>query len=290
VSGIGGKRRDLLLSLGVTSVGQLATADAEALASAMEDQGERHRDVAAELVAQARVQVSGTPRRRDPGAALPELATAPGVLLYDIEADPDARDDYLHGLVRLARQPDGWPDPARAARSPYHPLLALREHGEARLWRRLSGLLAHHPDWPLLHYGETEAISLLRLAERQGATEAERGRLQRRLIDVHQRLRRHWLLPVNSYGLKAVATWLGFRWSQGGVDGAHCLLWWRQWRQDRHRPGVPPRRAAQPLARIFRYNRDDSLATWAVARWLLEREPPSAASSSQRRRHEQFRP
>jgi uncharacterized protein len=77
------------------------------------------------------------------------------------------------------------------------------------------------------------------------------------------------------------------------VDGARCLLWWRQWRQDRHRAGVPPRRAAQPLKRIFRYNRDDSLATWEVARWLLEApEPasPSAATGSHRWRHEELRP
>jgi uncharacterized protein len=275
VSGIGGKRRDLLVSLGVTSLAQLAAADPEALAGALEEHGEQHRDVAAELVAQALVQASGEPRRRAPGDPLPELAAAPGVLLYDIESDPDARDDFLHGLLRLERRESGWPDASGAAKGRYHPLLALQEHGEERLWQRLSGLLERYPDWPLLHYGETEAISLLRLAERQGATEAERARLRRRLIDVHQRLKRHWLLPVNSYGLKAVATWLGFRWSQRGVDGARCLLWWRQWRQDRHRAGVPPRRAAQPLERIFRYNRDDSLATWAVARWLLEAPDPA---------------
>jgi predicted RecB family nuclease len=84
-------------------------------------------------------------------------------------------------------------------------------------------------------------------------------------VDVHLRLRRHWLLPVNSYGLKAVAGWLGFRWSQPGVDGARCLLWWRLWRQG---PGVSPA-GRQHLARIFRYNHDDGLATWAVAHWLL---------------------
>jgi len=273
VSGIGGKRRDLLLSLGVTSLGQLAAADPKALAQALEEHGEQHRDVAAELVAQALVQAGGEPRRRAAGDPLPELSNAPGVLLYDIESDPDARDDFLHGLLRLKRQADGiWPDPQAAAGAPFHPLLALQEHGEGRLWQRLSGLLERYPDWPLLHYGETEAISLLRLAERQGASEAERTRLRRRMVDVHQRLKRHWLLPVNSYGLKAVASWLGFRWSQRGVDGARCLLWWRQWRQDRHREGVPPRLAAQPLLRIFRYNRDDSLATWAVTHWLLEQQ------------------
>ena len=237
--------------------------------------GEQHAEVAEQLVTQARVQRDGVPQRREASAALPELATAPGVLIYDIESDPDARDDFLHGLLRLERRADRWPDPVGAAEAPFHPLLALQEHGEARLWRRLSGLLERYPDWPLLHYGETEAISLLRLAERQGASEAERAQLRRRLIDVHQRLRRHWLLPVNSYGLKAVASWLGFQWSQSGVDGARCLLWWRQWRRDRHRSGVSPRRAALPLERIFLYNRDDSLATWTVAHWLLR---PSADS------------
>ena len=111
-------------------------------------------------------------------------------------------------------------------------------------------------------------VGLLRLAERQGADEAERARLRARMIDVHQRLRRHWLLPVNSYGLKAVAGWRGFHWSQSGVDGARCLLWWRQWRLG----GRLPRRGRHQLGRIFLYNRDDCRATWMVARWLLEQE------------------
>lgn len=272
VSGIGGKRRDLLLSLGIGSLAELAASDPEQLATALEEHGEQHRDVAADLVAQARVQAEGVSRRLIAGPALPELREAAGVLIYDIESDSDARDDFLHGLLRLPRGPSGWPDAAEAVAAHYHPVLALQEHGEERLWRRLRTLLGRYPDWPVLHYGETEAVGLLRLAERQGAGEAERNRLRRRLIDVHRRLRRHWLLPVNSYGLKAVAGWQGFRWGQEGVDGARCLLWWRQWRFDRDRPGVPPRLAARPLERIFQYNRDDGLATWAVARWMLDQD------------------
>ena len=272
VSGIGGKRRDLLISLGIGSLGELAASDPERLAAALEQHGDQHRDVAPQLVAQARVQALGVSRRIDAGSPLPELRGAPGVLIYDIESDSDARDDFLHGLLRLRRGSGGWPSTAAASAAPYHPVLALQEHGEPRLWRRLRTLLARYPDWPVLHYGETEAVGLLRLAERQGADEADRRRLRQRLIDVHQRLRRHWLLPVNSYGLKAVAGWQGFHWQQEGVDGARCLLWWRQWRLDRGRPGVPPPLAARPLERIFRYNRDDALATWAVVRWMLDQE------------------
>jgi uncharacterized protein len=204
------------------------------------------------------------------------------VLLYDIESDPDARDDFLHGLVRLERGADGrWPEAPAPGEclGRYQPLMALQEHGEQRLWRRLSTLLTRYPDWPVLHYGETESIALLRLAERQGASEVERERLRVRLVDVHQRLRRHWLLPVNSYGLKAVAGWLGFAWSQKGVDGARCLLWWRQWREGSGGPRRPSRRAlSRKLQRIFRYNQDDSLATWTVVRWLLDQDdalPPA---------------
>jgi predicted RecB family nuclease len=265
VSGIGGKRREMLLAAGIDSLPQLAASDPHQLAETLAVHGDQHRDSAAALVAQARVQASGRPERlpAEGGAAadpLPELAVAPGVLLYDIESDPDARDDFLHGFVIVPRQADGtWPAQADPSWR-YQPLLALQEHGEARLWRRLQALLARYPGWPVLHYGETEAIALVRLAQRQGAREAELEQLRGRLVDVHARLRRSWRLPVNSYGLKAVASWLGFRWSQSGVDGARCLLWWRQWRRD----GGPAR-----LQRIFSYNRDDNLATWAVLAWLL---------------------
>ena len=342
VSGIGGKRRDLLLAQGITSLPELAGTDPLRLAEKLAVHGEQHREVAPQLVAQARVQAAGRPWRRAadgtqappaaplPGPLLPELQTAAGVLIYDIESDPDARDDFLHGILRIERDASGrWPLPvpgsagaarglvapsaaaaealAAAAEAPrpavddpfgphshpavqlpaigtgreqllarchYHPLLALQEHGERRLWQRLQTLLDRYPGWPLLHYGETESISLLRLAERMGASQAERLRLRSRLLDVHQRLRQHWLLPVNSYGLKAVASWRGFEWSQSGVDGARCLLWWRQWRMARGAPPLPGRparlRGRQQLARIFLYNCDDCLATWWVAAWLLE--------------------
>jgi predicted RecB family nuclease len=265
VSGVGGKRRDLLLGLGLATVADLAAADPEGLADQLETHGEQHREAALALVAQARVQVSGIPVRLRVGPVLPELERAPGVLLYDIESDPDARDDFLHGFVLLQRSIDGsWPE-AAAAR--YLPLLARYEHGEARLWRRLSALLQRYPDWPLLHYGETEVLTLVRMAQRQGASQAEQARLRARCLDVHQRLRQHWLLPVNSYGLKAVAQGIGFRWSQTGVDGARALLWWRQWRLGDPSRTSPARHDS--LRRIFRYNRDDNLATWAVVSWLL---------------------
>ena len=265
VSGIGAKRRDMLQELGILGLNDLASANPERLAVQMERFGEQHGDVARALVAQATAQRDGQVERLDPTLALPELQDAPGVLLYDIESDPDARHDFLHGFLRLPRQKDGRWDLAAAT---YHPLLMLAEHGEQRSWLRLQRLLSRYEGWPILHYGETETLSLRRLAQRQGASDAQLSRLKRRLIDVHARIRCHWRLPLSSYGLKSVAAWRGFRWSQAGVDGARALLWWRQWLGE----GPQRRGSRQGLAWIFRYNQDDCRATWAVAAWLLERD------------------
>ncbi len=265
VSGIGARRREMLQELGINGLHALAAADPEALAGRLVRFGEQHGEVARELVAQARAQRDGCVEPLTLEPCLPELITAPGVLLYDIESDPDARDDFLHGFVHLRRSSDGCWDLEGAA---YHPLLTLIEHGEAVAWKRLQGLLSNYPDWPVLHYGETESLALRRMAKRQGATSMELEALGQRMIDVHARLRRHWRLPLNSYGLKAVASWLGFRWRRHGAEGARALLWWRQWRgSGRHWRG-----STHNLRWILEYNHDDCLATWVVAVWLLQKD------------------
>ena len=274
VSGIGAKRREMLHEIGINSLQTLAAANPKDLAGQLKRFGEQHAAMAAPLVAQARVQRDGVVERLDALPALPELLNAPGVLLYDIESDPDARDDFLHGFVRLPNHGllnDGVPswDLTRAS---YHPLLVLQEHGEKRCWQRIQRFLATYPDWMILHYGETESLALLRMAERQGVSDKEQQALRERLIDVHARLRAHWQLPLSSYGLKAVAGWRGFKWGQSGVDGARALLWWRQWRGE----GVNARGSIHALRWILTYNRDDGLATWAVAQWLLSGDQPKA--------------
>ena len=168
VSGIGGKRQELLQELGIADRQALADAPTDWLMQQLDERGIQQPELAIELIAQAKVQQCGIaePLQYGNPDPLPELSDAPGVLLYDIESDPDARDDFLHGFLPLSRGADGRFEAAGSA--PYRPILALREpRGEDRLWLRLQRLLAAHPGWPVLHYGETEAIALKRMAERQ---------------------------------------------------------------------------------------------------------------------------
>ncbi len=265
ISGVGGRRLQILHELGIYKIKGLAEADPIDLANRLNNFGEQHSQIASKLIAQAKVQRIGLEERLLSGKSLPEIDNAPGVLLYDIESDPDLHDDFLHGFLHIKRNLDNsW----EIRKAKYHPLLVMQEQGEYQCWKRLRKKLSSYPEWPILHYGETEKLTLCKIAKRQGASDIEIAELQKRLIDIHSRLRTYWCLPTNNYGLKAVANWLRFRWNQEHLDGARALLWWRQWRGQ----GEGKRGKAKILQRLFSYNQDDCLATWEVTKWLLEQD------------------
>ena len=283
VSGVGAGRRRQLIRLRIPTIAELAQSDPSWLGQALVQQGhpgqaDHHNALATALVLQARSQQSQRARRR-PGAGFPvqnsltaRLHQAPGVLFYDIEADPDAHENYLHGFLIQTRL-DLAPEPTGVAPR-HHPVLCLPHHGDGRCWQRIHRLLCRFPGWPLLHYGETERIELHRLARRAGAGAAAREDLERRFVDVHNLVRQQWVLPLSSYGLKSVATWLGFRWRHPNAEGARAVLWWRHWRRHGHR---------HDLRRILEYNHDDCRATRVVAAWLLAQEQVHGLNSTEGR-------
>ncbi len=262
VIGVGAKRKEMLQNIGVKNIKDLANSDVSNLEQSLKKFGEQHGHVAKKLIEQAKVQVDKIPKRIEKSYALPELIDCPGVLIYDIESDPDQKEDFLHGFLCLRRIENGDWD---LQNSTYHPILTLPERGEVNAWKRVSKKLDSCKDWPILHYGETELITLCSLAKRQKIEEEEIDLISKRFIDIQSRLRKSWHLPTNSYGLKAVANWTGFEWRQKGAEGATALLWWRQWRQKRN--GYVGNKNS--LKWIFQYNQDDCLATWSVANWLL---------------------
>ncbi len=262
VSGIGARRDQILQEIGVQKLNELADLDPIKFSKELEQFGEQHVGVAKQLIAQAIVQRDGTCEKLEEGNALPEIISAPGVLIYDIESDPDAKDNFLHGFLRIKHKDDGEWDLRNAK---YHPLLMILEQGEAKSWQRLKHKLNNYPKWPILHYGETESLAIYRMAKSQGATQVELKELQKRLIDVHARLRKYWRLPLNNYSLKTIANWMNFKWTEIGADGPRALLWWRQWKNTKYKS----KKGVNKLNKIFQYNKDDCLATWAVAKWII---------------------
>ncbi len=265
VSGIGQRRSEILKELGIKDLEELAKSNPQDLRRKLISFGEQHCELAEKFIFQAKVQCANNPQRLKFSKVIPEISTAPGVLLYDIESDPDEKDDFLHGFLKLSKNDEG---DFNIEKSRYHPLLLIQEPGKSNIyaWKRIKNLIFKYPNWPILHYGETEAISLLRTANTHGASQYEINQIRERLVDVHLRIKENWCLPISSYSLKSVATWIGFRWSKERVNGARALLWWRNWRGG----GPKCRGNINSLKWIFQYNYEDTLATWAVALWLIK--------------------
>ena len=122
-------------------------------------------------------------------------------------------------------------------------------------------ILFSHKEWPVLHYGETEKISIINIAKNLNFSAQEIDSLALRFIDLHTLIRKSWILPLKKYGLKNVSNWLGFEWSQKNVSGSKALYWWIQYQITENEIF---------LKKIIQYNKDDCLATLKIAEYLIK--------------------
>ncbi len=265
VSGIGTKRELLLMELGINNIEDLSRIEHSKLSKKLRIYGTQHSDISKKIILQSQSRIKNKAIKIKPEIDIKDFEKAQGLFIYDIESDPDIKHDFLHGFIRLSKNINNSLDLKNIR---YSPLLNLNKDSESYLWERIKRKLNRHKDFPILHYGETEPISLLRLAERQGADIFEIETLRNRFIDIHLLIKEYWCLPVSNYGLKSIAEWIGFEWKESNVDGARALLWWRQWKKSRKLN----RMYSKNLNSIFNYNRDDCLATLMIAKWLLDQE------------------
>ncbi len=261
VNGIGAKRKNMLQEIGIQNLKDLASSRSIDLSKKLRKYGEAHERIASKLINQARVQINLRPKFLGKNKIMPELEFAPYILIYDIESDPDQKHDFLHGFTYIQRRKSGkWSlDDAK-----YKPILNIENDNEKVTWRKIKYRLKAFNGLPILHYGETELLSITKLARRQGESDKEIKNMTANFIDIHARLREGWLLPVSNYSLKNVSQWLRFQWKYKRSNGAKALLCWRQWKRSieiRHKE-------SNKLDWILKYNEDDCIATWKIAEWL----------------------
>ncbi len=265
VSGIGAKREILLNKVGINNIKELANINHNKLKEKLERYGTQHGAISKQIILQSQSQITNKAIRKNAEIELNKLKESRGLYIYDIESDPDIKHDFLHGFIRLQKNIK---NEISLKKIKYTPLLNLEKNTESFLWKRIIKKLNLNKDYPIIHYGETEPISLLKLGLSQGANPDEIEALKKRFIDIHVLIREYWCLPVKNYGLKSIAEWIGFEWKQSNVDGARALLWWRQWKKSRKINKMYSRN----LNSIFEYNRDDCIATFMIAKWLIDHE------------------
>ena len=265
VSGIGAKRELLLSKIGINNIEELSKVKHYKLKERLEIFGTQHGDISKQIILQSQSQAKNQAIKLNSEIELDNLKKAKGLLIYDIESDPDIKHDFLHGFIRLQ---DNIQNEIDLKRIKYSPLLNLKKDNEGFLWKRIKRKLNYHKDLPILHYGETEPISLIKFGIRQGASTHEIDALKKRFIDIHLLIKACWCLPVRNYGLKSIAEYIGFEWNQSNIDGARALLWWRQWKKSRKLNNI----YSKNLNSIFKYNHDDCIATLMIAKWLIDKD------------------
>jgi predicted RecB family nuclease len=220
--------------------------------------------VAHRLVQQAQATLQNRALASSPtnGSALllthTELPTAPVELYFDIEAAPDHNLVYLHGVLVVDRQ---------AQTQTFHALLAENQDEEGVIWEQLLELVWRYPTAPVFHFCPYEVQTVRRLAGEYNTPDSLIEPLVERFVDLHERVTRVAILPVESYALKPIARWIGFNWRNPDANGAQSIYWYAQWQATGDR---------SYLDAILQYNEDDCRATHRVKDWLVEFTQPEA--------------
>ena len=176
-----------------------------------------------------------------------ELPTSPTRIYFDIEGDPDRAFDYLLGLVVVA---DGVEQ--------RHSLWADSPADEPRIFRQFLDLMRRHRDAWLYTYGSYEA-DFLRRAGKAAGQEEEVTHLLTRTCNVLSVIHAHVYFPVYANGLKDIAGYLGFVWTEPDASGVLSIVWRRQWEETG---------AAGLKDKLTTYNIEDCAALRKVTEFL----------------------
>ena len=266
-----------LMSLGITTVAQLAEADVEDLLPRYLPLTQ-HRDRPEQRLRQA----ARRARMLANGVELERVSVEPiGVPRAAVEVDLDIEtaDDgsvYLWGA--LLTGVDGAAESRYVQFSRFEAMAGRTEFELAEeLAEWLLAMVARHPRLRVFHYSDYETVHLHRLAERSGSPALQEAcRLIRtHFVDLFSYVRDNFV-GVDGLGLKVVATrGAKFAWRDEEPGGLASQSWFRE-----AVGGPTPEARAAARERVLQYNEDDVRATFAVRQWLTALDAAPADGSA----------
>ncbi len=256
IDGIGAKTALLLKTNGISNTQTLASYSEKKLGEKLSKFNDQKYEKASIFVKQAQAYISGKPyyifNKNNTNDLLEKKFS--GFFIFDIESNPDDKHDFLYGFLKINNLFTKKEDLV------YEPILNLKNN-KVESYRQIIKILFSQKEWPVLHYGETEKIAIINIAKKLNFSFEEIDSLTSRFIDLHTLIRKSWILPLKNYGLKTVSNWLGFEWVQKNVSGSKALYWWIQYQITENEIF---------LQKIIQYNKDDCLATFKIAKYLIK--------------------
>jgi len=193
----------------------------------------------------------------------PQLRINGTPVFFDVEAIPDRDFYYLIG-VRLAGDHGVC----------QHSFWADRAANEERVWSDFLLLLSGVSQPVLIHYGNFEAAFLKKMCDRYGGPpeDSAAAKAIASPVNLLSVIYAQVYFPVYSNGLKDIAGFLGFKWTNPLSSGLQSIVWRHEWEAS----GDPAIREI-----LTAYNTDDCEALCAVVEVLLRiTQPESDISKS----------
>jgi len=177
---------------------------------------------------------------------IPNIPSATTELYVDIEGIPDRDFYYLIGVTCV--QSDGLKR---------HSFWACTPAEERCVWEQFLALAATLSPFVLFHYGSYEARAFRRLHERYPMASTIAQSVIASACNVLSLVRTNLYFPTYSNGLKDIAGYLGYKWSEPIASGVQSLVWRNDW-DETH--------ADSAREKLITYNADDCDALLLVVR------------------------
>ena len=196
IDGVGFKTEEDLQKAGINNVSELALSDKDDLSRKLSIYKETSPEKTNKLITQSKAYISGIPSKIIPDNTyllnLHEKIKS-GFFVFDIESNPDENHDFLYGFLSIKNinEPLG--------ANSYEPILDLDPKNNKRILVKLLKKINSHKDWPIFHYGETEKISIIKMAREMNLNSLELEKIKSRFIDLHLLIRFSWILPLKNY-------------------------------------------------------------------------------------------
>lgn len=180
-------------------------------------------------------------------------------LFFDIEDDPTQEFVYLHGVYERGPKGERFLDFTATELTP-----EAEKEAWSRFWEYIRSL--PQDDFAVYYYAHHEKTTYRKLQKLYPEVipeeELEEFFEKEEVIDLYTSLiqnKTDW--PLGSYSLKAIATYLGFKWRDETPSGALSIQWFNEYLEKKD-PAM--------LNRILEYNEDDCRATMVVKDALVE--------------------
>lgn len=254
VGGVGPAMRAKLGAAGINTIDQLH--------AATEDQLRAIRGIgpanAKSFAKTAEALVKGKHVRLEP-ISLPEAKLE---LFVDLEGtanqvnDGEVVDmDYLIGVLARER-----------GEEKFHSFVAHNPDEEKSMFLEFVKWISGLDDYVLYHWARYERTRFGRMADKYKLRAAQKAEIVGKLHDLHKIAIAGFAFPTYGTGIKAIAPYIGFEWSQDDVSGTESIAMYFEYVED-------PVKNRKNLEKIVKYNREDCEALRVVKDWLAKQAP-----------------